>query len=113
MPLIFILSFLLVACPEKKTVDTPQQTQQGSNLDLINRGRTVYLTNCTSCHNSDPKKVGSIGPDVFGASAQLIEARILKAEYPVGYKPKRTTKVMSPLIHLKNDIPALTAFLNN
>lgn len=102
-----------MACPEKKATDAPPQSKQSPVADLAARGRMIYQTNCTSCHNSDPKKTGSIGPEVYGSSAELIEARILRAEYPIGYKPKRTTKVMSPLVHLKNDIPALTAFLNN
>ena len=80
--------------------------------DPVAKGRTVYMANCIACHNSDPKRSGSLGPEVYGASLELLEARILRGEYPAGYEPKRKTKVMVALAHLKADIPALQAFLN-
>lgn len=76
------------------------------------RGRTIYQTQCITCHNTDPHKPGSIGPDLFGSPRELIEARVLRAEYPPGYTPKRQTHAMAPLPHLKNEIDALTRFLN-
>jgi len=80
---------------------------------LISRGKSVYQTNCTACHNSDPKLPGALGPELAGSSLPLLEARVLRVEYPQGYKPKRTTHVMQPLPQLKNDIPALEAYLNS
>ena len=32
---------------------------------------------------------GSVGPAVAGASRELIEAKVLRGEYPPGYTPKR------------------------
>ena len=84
----------------------------GSTEALVSRGRTVYQTNCTACHNADPKRPGSIGPELFGSSKELIEARVMRAEYPAGYKPKRETKTMAALPHLKAEIDALHAYLN-
>lgn len=77
------------------------------------RGRIVYQANCIACHHSDPKKPGSLGPDVFGSSKELLEARILEGTYPSGYSPKRGTHMMPPLKQLKNEIEALHTFLNS
>jgi hypothetical protein len=60
-----------------------------------------------------PQKDGPIGPSVAGSTLPLIEARVMRAEYPVGYKPKRTTKTMVALPHLKDDLPAIHAYLNS
>lgn len=79
---------------------------------LVQRGRTVYQTSCTACHNSDPKKPGAIGPDLWGSSLELLTMRVLDTKYPPGYTPKRTTAQMAPLPQLKNDIPAIHAYLN-
>ncbi len=106
-----ILFFVLAGCPSKQ--DTAGQMQSKGAQDLVGRGRVVYASNCTACHNPDPKKSGNLGPEVFGSPRDLIEARVLRAEYPAGYKPKRPTKAMAALPHLKNDIDALAAFLNN
>ena len=75
------------------------------------RGRSVYLSNCIACHNADPAKAGSLGPEVRGASRELLEARVLTATYPAGYTPKRPSKVMQPMPQLAGDIDALAAYL--
>ncbi len=80
---------------------------------LVKRGRSVYQTQCIACHNSNPHKPGSLGPDVYGSSKELLEARILNGTYPPGYTPKRETHVMAPLPHLKNEIDAIHAYLNS
>jgi mono/diheme cytochrome c family protein len=79
---------------------------------LAARGKTVYMSNCIACHNSDPSKDGSLGPALKGSSKELIEARVMRAEYPAGYTPKRNTKVMVALPQLKAELDALHAFLN-
>jgi len=76
-----------------------------------NRGRQVYLAQCTTCHNPDPWKAGPLGPPVKGSSRELLEARLLRAAYPPGYKPKRETAIMQPMPHLAPAIADLTAFL--
>ena len=82
------------------------------NTKLIDRGRTVYNTNCIACHNSNPKLAGSLGPDVHGSSLELLQTRVMRAAYPEGYKPKKPSAAMPAMPYLKNDIPALHAFLN-
>ncbi len=75
------------------------------------RGRQIYMSTCTACHNPDPTKVGSLGPEIAGTSRELVEAKVLRNEYPEGYRPKRETRVMVPLKHLEPEIDALVAFL--
>ncbi|MBT4067835.1 MAG: cytochrome c [Candidatus Marinimicrobia bacterium] len=75
------------------------------------KGKAVYNTLCIACHNPDPALAGTIGPEIKGASRDLLEARILRAEYPQAYQPKRDTKIMPSMAHLANDIENLTEFL--
>jgi len=92
-----------------------QATQNEASLSpeqLLERGQQAYASNCQSCHGADPKKDGSIGPAVWGSSLELLTLRVMKAEYPVGYGSKRTTKLMVPLPHLEKDLPALHLYLN-
>src|SRR5437762_11192065 len=84
---------------------------QSPSDPLAERGRQVYLAQCTQCHAVDPSQPGPVGPPVNGASRELLEARILKASYPPGYKPKRATSVMPAQPGVGADIPALAAYL--
>lgn len=78
---------------------------------LAARGRQVYLAQCIQCHNANPAIAGPVGPRVKGASRDLLEAKIMRGDYPPGYKPQRPTKVMPPQPTLEPDIPALAAYL--
>jgi mono/diheme cytochrome c family protein len=84
---------------------------ESSNDPVVQRGRQVYLSQCTQCHAVDPSQSGPVGPPVNGSSRELLEARILRAAYPPGYKPKRSTSVMPPQPALAPEIPALAAYL--
>jgi len=75
-------------------------------------GRRLYAVHCTACHASDPKKDGAVGPAIWGSSLELLERRIVHGDYPAGYTPKRTTKVMVILPFIKDQIPNLHAYLN-
>jgi mono/diheme cytochrome c family protein len=79
---------------------------------LADRGRSIYMSNCTACHNMTPSQDGALGPAVTGSSEALLYARVVDGTYPEGYEPKRATAVMVALPHLKNEIPALAAYLN-
>ncbi|MGK5083029.1 cytochrome c [Bdellovibrionota bacterium FG-1] len=105
---LFILIMAVSGCTSKKVPSTALLPQQA----LTERGRTVYLTNCTACHNRDPHQAGALGPDIWGSSLELIRNRVMSGQYPPGYQPKRVTQVMQPLPHLKAEIEALHAFLN-
>jgi mono/diheme cytochrome c family protein len=78
---------------------------------LAERGRQVYLAQCIQCHNPDPSRDGAIGPAVKGSSRELLEAKVLRATYPPGVKPKRPTAVMPPQPAVAPEIPALAAYL--
>ena len=80
---------------------------------LIEHGHKVFLLNCTSCHGADPSKDGPVGPALAGSSLELLQARVMRVQYPEGYKPKRTTGLMVALPHLEKEIPALHAYLNS
>ena len=72
----------------------------------------MYAVNCTTCHALDPAEAGPVGPAVAGASLALLEAKVLRNEYPPGYVPLRDTKAMIPLAHLAPELPALAAYLS-
>jgi mono/diheme cytochrome c family protein len=76
------------------------------------RGKAVFVANCTACHNPDPSKDGPLGPAIRGSSRELLEARVLRGSYPPNYTPKRSTRVMPQFPFLKSEIPYLLAFLS-
>ena len=85
---------------------------QGSALSPeAERGRQVYLAQCTSCHSSDPAQNGPLGPAVKGSSRELLEARVVRGVYPPGYTPKRPSAVMQPMPHLAGSVDDLAAYL--
>lgn len=90
---------------------TKQNSAHAPAEPLKDRGRRVYMANCIACHNADPTKAGAIGPEVAHSSLELLTARILEAKYPPSYQPKRASSAMAALPHLKDDIPALEAYL--
>ena len=75
------------------------------------RGKQVYQAQCIACHNPDPAKAGSIGPDVKGARPDVVRAKVVEGTYPAGYAPKRPTKIMQPMPQLAPDVDALAAYL--
>jgi len=76
------------------------------------KGKVVYNANCVSCHNNDPKKQGSIDPQIYGSSKELLSKKINYGKYPKNYRPKRSKKVMPLMPHLDKEIKNLDAFLN-
>jgi mono/diheme cytochrome c family protein len=75
------------------------------------RGRQVFLAQCSSCHSADPAQNGPLGPAVKGSSRELLEARVLRGVYPAGYTPKRPSAVMQPMPQLAGSLDDLAAFL--
>lgn len=105
-PWIVVLGMLVLgACKSKESLPPPGGEP---NPD---RGRRVYLTTCTECHNPNPANAGPIGPAVKGSSEELLRARVMTATYPVGYKPKRKTAAMDPIPEMEPYIRDLAAFL--
>lgn len=81
------------------------------------KGKQVYMTVCLACHGPDPSKDGPIGPAIAGSSKELVEARVMNGNanfdksYPAGYKPKRNTRMMTPLPQATGDIEHIAAYL--
>ena len=111
--LIFLITLFLFGCTDSgNTVKQPEKQVDPAMEKLIRQGRATYFSTCIACHNQNPGMAGSVGPELTGASVELLETKILKGEYPQGYQAKRTTKLMVPLPHMSAQIPALHAFLN-
>lgn len=76
-------------------------------------GKDIYTAKCIRCHNADPRKSGSVGPDLAGSSLELITLKTQKRQYPKGYTPKRKTKIM-PIIKLTEaELKALHSYINS
>jgi len=113
-PLIIVLSgvvylSMIFGCKETEGVNGSVNDKASA---AFARGKLIYMTRCIACHNADPSQPGAIGPEIIKSSVELIEARVMRGEYPAGYKPKRATKLMVPLPDLKADIEAIATFLN-
>ena len=117
---ILILFLLLTSCDLKifKETDTDVEVISEKKNETLTigsdpkKGKVVYYANCIACHNSNPKKPGSIGPQIYGASKELLSNKINLGTYPKDYKPKRSTKMMPLQPHSDKEIANLYAFLN-
>jgi mono/diheme cytochrome c family protein len=98
--------------PTAATTVTAAKEPADESAKLARRGKGVFMSNCIACHNPDPGMDGSLGPAVANSSFELIEARVMRAEYPADYKPKRDSRVMVAMPYLEPDLEALTAYLN-
>ena len=91
----------------------PSSDGGGEQAALIKRGKVVFETNCTACHARDPRAEGPVGPANACASSELLDAKLMRNEYPPGYTPKRDTQAMAPLPYLEKELPALAAYLQS
>jgi mono/diheme cytochrome c family protein len=48
----------------------------GVDERLWRRGRAMYNSRCTTCHNVDPNVPGSVGPKLRGVSEELLRDRL-------------------------------------
>ena len=115
-----LLLVIFVSNCEKGNIEQekaePDQKKINNNFGLttdIEKGRMVYFANCVSCHNNNPKKPGSIGPEVYGVSIDVLTQKIVSGKYPENYIPKRTSKIMPSMPHLNKEISNLHAFINS
>ena len=119
-----LLLIMLISSCENKSIkqeeeeaeSEPYQKKLNNNISLttdIEKGRIVYFANCVSCHNNNPKKSGSIGPEVYGVSIDVLTQKIVSGKYPENYRPKRTSKIMPSMPHLNKEISNLHAFINS
>ena len=97
-----------IACSDGSDTTAGGDSAQAA---AIKRGRQIYQNVCIACHNGDPTQPGSLGPQVAGASRELLEARVLRGEYPSGYTPLRPGQAMPRFEYLKDHIGDLAAYL--
>ena len=117
---VLILFFLIVSCDKKVPKQEVSELQLDNDINdetttLIGdpvRGKAIYNLNCISCHNLDPKKQGSTGPQIYGSSKELLSKKILFGKYPKNYKPKRSGGAMPIMPNLDKEMTNLHAFLN-
>ena len=115
-----LLLIMLVSNCEKRSIEQKKAEADQKILNNtvalateIEKGRMVYFANCVSCHNNNPKKLGSIGPEVYGVSIDVLTKKIVSGKYPENYRPKRTSKIMPSMPHLNKEISNLHAFINS
>ena len=77
----------------------------------VARGEKIYRNICVVCHDADPNQPGPLGPAVAGASRELLEAKLLRGEYPAGYTPQRNTQQMPRFEFLEPNLDDIAAFL--
>ena len=115
-----LLLIMLVSNCEKGNIEQEEaevdQKKLNNNVVLttdIEKGRMLYFANCVSCHNNNPKKPGSIGPEVYGVTIDVLTQKIVYGKYPENYRPKRPSKIMPSMPHLNKEISNLHAFINS
>ncbi len=79
----------------------------------VARGEKIYRNVCVVCHNADPNLADSLGPEIAIASRELLEAKLLRGEYPADYTPKRNTQQMPRFEYLEPNLDDIAAFLAN
>ena len=84
---------------------------EASGSAAAQRGRKLYENVCIACHSADPKQDGSLGPALAGAPLELIEAKVLRGEYPQGYTPARPSHAMPRFDYLKDHLGDIAAYL--
>ena len=77
----------------------------------VARGKLIYRNVCTVCHNADPSLDGTIGPAIDSASRELLDAKLLRGEYPSGHTPKRATQQMPRFEYLEPNLGEIAAYL--
>jgi len=104
---LFFSTFLFAKEPSHISMDSA----------TIEKGRKLYVANCLRCHNKDPNIKGSIGPEVVDAPLEVMYSKIMTGKYPdplpKGFVPKRRSRAMQAIPRLKNDIPAIWAYVQS
>jgi mono/diheme cytochrome c family protein len=75
------------------------------------RGRKTWENVCIACHAPDPNLDGTLGPAVAGASLELLQAKVLRGEYPPGYAPRRPGAVMPKYPYVEERLADVAAYL--
>jgi len=75
-----------------------------TDQSINEEGRRIYIGTCVRCHSLDPRKQGSIGPDLFSTPRDVFRTKVPKGVYPLGYRAKRNTKIMPKFSDLERKV---------
>ena len=101
-------ALVAIACSDGSNTPAEGDSAQAT---AVRRGRQIHQNVCIACHNGDPTQPGSLGPPLAGASQALLEAKLLRGEYPPGYTPSRQGQTMPRFEYLKDHIGDLATYL--
>lgn len=76
-------------------------------------GEVIYKTVCSKCHNINPTKPGSIGPELFTTPKEVFKTKVITGTYPASYKPKRKTRIMPRFKNLTNKIDSIYNYIRS
>jgi mono/diheme cytochrome c family protein len=83
----------------------------------LDKGKRLYMSNCIQCHNKDPNIKGSLGPEMVDAPLEVMTSKVMTGKYPdplpKGFVPKRKSRAMRAIPKLKEDIPAIHAWVQS
>jgi mono/diheme cytochrome c family protein len=85
--------------------------EQGGVTDQVARGKHYYQNVCIACHHGDPNVDGTLGPALAGSPLEVIEAKVMRGEYPEGYTAKRDTATMPRFEFLGPELANIAAYL--
>jgi mono/diheme cytochrome c family protein len=88
-------------------------SDQGGEVDRVGRGKHYYQNVCIACHAGDPNEDGFLGPALAGTPLEVIEAKVMRGEYPEGYTPKRNTLTMPRFEFLGPELANIAAYLES
>jgi mono/diheme cytochrome c family protein len=118
-----IAPFFILSCmasettAEKVAVVEVKVESKKTQAELIEQGKRLYISNCISCHNKDPNLKGPLGPELVDAPLEIMVSKVMTGLYPEklpkGYTPKRSSKIMKAIPKLKDDIPAIYAWVQS
>ena len=106
-----LLAAFLAACILQVWTACNKKEAPGGDTDVAT-GRAIFMSHCIACHNVDPSRDGSLGPAIKGSSLELVQARVMRGEYPPGYTPKRASHIMVKLPLTEEDVAKIHKFLN-
>lgn len=109
------------ASPEPAADPAEETSKTGVHVSTdqatLDKGKRLYMANCLQCHNRDPNKRGPIGPEIVDAPLEVMTSKIMTSRYPdplpAGFVPKRKSRAMRPIPKLKEDIPAIHAWVQS
>jgi mono/diheme cytochrome c family protein len=76
-------------------------------------GKRLYVLYCVSCHNSQPSKPGSIGPELITTPSDVFRTKVPYGTYPSWYKSKRRTKAMPRFPSLKDKTDLIYKYIHS